>query len=237
MVQTLLIVDRNIELIEKMDDYFGRSGFQTYSCTDGLEAIKKIRVTKPDAIISELDLPRLSGLDLCRELRFEKNDWTPIIFTSTKNEELDAVLGLELGADDYMTKPLRLKELAARVKSTIRRGERCCINEEPIADHHFSNTIKIGEITIDPAHFLVYQNDQPVELTKKEFELLHFLSKNKGKAFSREQLLQELSDHHLEVRIIDVFISRIRRKIEPHRKNPTYVKTVRNIGYMMNEVT
>ncbi|WP_026690400.1 response regulator transcription factor [Alteribacter aurantiacus] len=239
MVYSVLIIEHDQQTIDMVESYFKKSGFKTYVAKTGKEGLKQASIIQPDAIVTELDLPGYGGLDLCRDLRFGKNDWTPIILMSEKSEELDAVLGLELGADDYMTKPLRLKELVARVKSTIRRGTKCCHDDvQSSSNQEQSRLIKNGELTIDPDHFLVYKNDRPVDLTKKEFELLYYLAKNKGKALSRERLLQELSADETEMdeRIIDVFISRIRNKIEPHRKNHTYVKTVRNIGYMMNVV-
>ncbi|WP_336511529.1 response regulator transcription factor [Alteribacter salitolerans] len=239
MAHSVLIIEQDQPTIDMIESYFSRSGFETYVAKNGHEGFRQASIIQPDAIVTELDLPGYSGLDICRELRFVKNDWTPIVLISEKREELDAVLGLELGADDYMTKPLRLKELVARVKSTIRRGSKCCSQEDQNhGSSEHSRIIKNGELTIDPDHFLVYKNDRPVDLTRKEFELLYYLSKNKGRALSREKLMQELSGDEVELdeRIIDVFISRIRNKIEPHRRNPTYVKTVRNIGYMMNVV-
>ncbi|TMW71886.1 response regulator transcription factor [Alteribacter natronophilus] len=233
----MIIVEQNEEIVEVLTPQLRKAGYRTHVIRDAAEAVTKAISIKPAAIVTELDLPGFSGLDLCRELRFVHDNWTPIVLISEKNDELDAVLGLELGADDYVTKPLRMKELTARVRAAIRRSGKCCWDHGGSLEEQ-SRITRIGDLTIDPDHFNVFRNDEHIDLTKKEFELLYYLMKNKGKALSRDRLLQELSadGSDLDVRIIDVFVSRIRGKIEPNRKNPVYIKTVRNIGYMMQDV-
>ncbi|PYZ97367.1 DNA-binding response regulator [Alteribacter lacisalsi] len=238
MGEAIIIIEQDEEIVRVLDHHFSKAGFIIHTTPDAKQALKMVAAVEPAAVITELDLPGFSGLDLCRELRFGIDNWTPLILISEKNEELDAVLGLELGADDYVTKPLRIKELTARVKSTIRRGKKCCQTAQTDDREAVSRIINIGDLKIDPDHFHVFKNGEHVDLTRKEFELLFYLTKNKGKALSRERLLDELSvdDVDLDVRIIDVFVSRLRQKIESNRKNPIYIKTVRNIGYMMNDV-
>lgn len=236
---SVLIAEKDDVWRLKIREVFDSYGYDTWVVNNGKDALKIVLSLKPDAVIMEMDLPGLRGLDVCRELRQSKHDWTPVIFISEKSEELDAVLGLELGADDYMVKPLRLKELAVRVKSVLRRGRlhNLYSGTSPEAYPEFKHTdlLKNGELILDPNYFTLYKNDVPIDLTRKEFELVHFLLKNKGKAFSRQHIMNILSGpgRDLDERIIDVFISRVRNRIEPNRRNPVYIKTVRNVGYMM----
>ncbi|PYZ93952.1 DNA-binding response regulator [Salipaludibacillus keqinensis] len=242
MAPTILIAEGNETLRTDMEETFQKHGFETWAVENGLDALKATTSLKPDAIVIDLDLRKLGGLDLCRELRQSHHLWIPIILISRKIDEIDAVLGLELGADDYIVKPLRLKILVARVKSIIRRGNLCCYDtNENQGDRNGSSQklLRNGDLTLDPTHFSVYKdNEEVIDFTRKEFELVYFLMKNKGKAFSRKHLLKVLSgnDSELDERIIDVFISRVRQKIEPHKRNPVYIKTVRNVGYMMKEM-
>ncbi|SER93005.1 response regulator transcription factor [Salipaludibacillus aurantiacus] len=235
---TILIVDNDITLRLKMQETFHSYGFDVWVANNGKDAVKIITSLKPDAVITAMSLPRLSGFDLCRELRQSLNIWTPVLLIAEKADELEAVLGFELGADDYLVKPLRLKEVVARVKSVIRRGSLCCDTPSVSGVHESEGLLENGALSLDPVHFTLYKNGDTVELTRKEYELVYYLLKNKGKAFTREHLKTIISgdDHQIDERIIDVFISRIRRRIEPKSRNPVYIKTVRNVGYMMKEI-
>ncbi|WP_416151338.1 response regulator transcription factor [Salipaludibacillus sp. HK11] len=237
---SVLIAVNDLELRLLMEKTFKTSGIETWTVDNGQEAMKMALSLKPDAIVTELELPKLSGLDLCRELRQSYSNWTPVILISNYIDELDAVLGLELGADDYMVKPVRMKELVARIKSIIRRGSLCCNEPNQLVfedDQPSPQLLSNGELSLNPDHFSVYMRNELVDFTRKEFELIAYLLKNKGKAFSRNHLLDVLSsDHPLDERIIDVFISRIRQKIEPNNRNPQYIKTVRNVGYIMKDI-
>nr|WP_246593576.1 response regulator transcription factor [Evansella tamaricis] len=223
-----------------MEQAFKNSGFNTYTLESAETAIKKLNIVSPDIIVSELDLPLMSGLDFCRELRHNHNDWTPIILLSSERDELEAVLGLELGADDYIVKPIRVKEVVARAKSILRRGTLCCSQQggsyTPY-EYLKKDMLRNGDLIIDPDHFIVYKNEVPIDFTRKEYELFYYLFMNKGKVLTRAQLIQELSgDEEIDERIIDVFISRIRNKIETNKRTPVYIRTVRHIGYMMKDV-
>ncbi|RKL67796.1 DNA-binding response regulator [Salipaludibacillus neizhouensis] len=241
--QSVLVVDHHLSTRLKIEDVFRSNGFKTWGSSSGEDALKKALTLSPSTIVIELSLPDMGGLDLCREMRQIHNNWTPIIFISENKDEIDTVLGLELGADDHMTKPLRMKELVARVKSIHRRGFLCCNTPNSMEEKkdllQIDTFITNGYLAIDPSQFMVYKSGEALEFTRKEFELIYYLLKNKGKAFSRHHLLCMLSTDNSQndERIIDVFISRIRQKIEPYYRNPTYIKTIRNVGYMMNPIS
>lgn len=237
---SILIADHTSNVRLDIENMFKVYGFKTWGASSGTDTLKKVLTLSPQTIIMELSLPGMGGLDVCRELRQVHNNWTPIIFVSERMNELDTVLGLELGADDYMTKPLRLKELVARVKSIHRRGHLWSLSKEPNREKDSTDMIlNNGDLVIDVSQFIVYKAGEPIEFTRKEFELLYYFFQNKGKAFSRKHLLNVLSKegNDADERIIDVFISRIRQKIEPHHQSSTYIRTVRNVGYMMMPAT
>ncbi|MCD8511741.1 MAG: response regulator transcription factor [Bacillus sp. (in: Bacteria)] len=239
--QSVLIIDNNKDQRLKIQNDLKIKGFSSFGVSTSKDALKLLQSFTPAAIIVDLDISTNNGLDLCRELRNVENNWTPIIIISSNDDELDAVLGLELGADDYMIKPIRYKELIARVKSVIRRGNLCCIGSQTgdVSGNGKEVQLTNGNLTLEPDHFMFYIQGKPVDLTPKEYEILYYLFKNKGKVLSRYNLMCELlgDEDPTDERIIDVFISRIRQKIEPSRRNPTYIKTVRNIGYMMNDIS
>ncbi|MBU9723469.1 response regulator transcription factor [Bacillus alkalicola] len=241
MEHSVLILDNNQDQILKMESYFKKIGFNLYSVSTSKDALKFLQTFTPAAIILDINIPTINGLDLCRELRFIQNDWTPIIIISSNDDELDSVLGLELGADDYIIKPIRYKELIARVKSIIRRGNLCCLGRQKDGDMENSEGGRLtnGNLTLEPDSFMFYLDGQPVDLTRKEYEILFYLIRNKGKVLSRYKLMCELlgDEDPADERVIDVYISRIRKKIEPSRRNPIYIKTVRNIGYMMKDIS
>ncbi|ADU31269.1 response regulator transcription factor [Evansella cellulosilytica] len=236
MEQSVLIVAAFTEERTTLQKFFHDNGFKTWAVEKMEEALKLTTTFSPDVIIVDIDSKNI-GLDFCRTVRNVYSDWTPIVLLSSRNEELDAVLGLELGADDYVFKPLRYKELHARVKSILRRGSYCC-DYKNSQNNGDNNKFINGNLMLDANHFMVYNKGEPVDLTRKEYELLYYLFLNKGKVLTRMELMKELSGEsdELDERIIDVFISRIRTKIEPSRKNPIYLKTVRNLGYMMKDI-
>ncbi|UTR15450.1 response regulator transcription factor [Salipaludibacillus sp. LMS25] len=240
VVSRILIAEKDRATRVKIQQVFQSYGYDTWLVGNGKDALKIINSLNPDAVILDMDLPELSGLDVCRELRQTFNNWLPIVLISAQSDEIEAVLGMELGADDYMVKPLRFKELVVRVKAVLRRGQLCCLNEtnDEFAAALEQERYRSGELVLDPIDLTLYKGETPVELTRKEFELIFFLMKNKGKAFTRQHLITALSvnDQTYDERIIDVFVSRIRRQIEPNRRNPLYIKTVRNVGYMLKDV-
>ncbi len=228
MSKRIMVVEDEEAIVRLISYNLTKEGFKVLTSNDGLEALEKIRTEKPDLIILDIMLPGIDGYEICRQIR--KEDITiPVIMLSARNEELDKVLGLELGGDDYVTKPFSPRELIARVRALLRRVQRA----EKTPDHEI---ISIGKLALDLSSHEVKLNEQVVKLTPKEFELLEFLIRNKGRAVSRDQLLDRVWDYDFsgDTRIVDVHISRLREKIDLEPKNP-YIQTVRGIGYKFRE--
>jgi len=228
MSQKVLIVDDEKPIVTLLEYNCEKSGFTTDVAYDGLEAIKKCENNDYDLIILDLMLPEMSGMEVCKHLRNNKID-TAILMLTAKDEEFDKVLGLELGADDYLTKPFSPKEVVARVKAILRRTKQ-------VQQTGF-NTIHIGELTIYPERYEAEKNSNVITFTRKEFELLYYLANNKGKVISRDQLLSRVWEYDFvgDTRIVDVHISHLRDKIEANSKKPAYIKTVRGLGYKLEE--
>lgn len=206
------------------------SGYRILTFESGESLLNECKNTIPDLFILDIMLPGMDGLEVCRQLRQNpRSKNVPIIMLTAKSEEFDKVLGLELGADDYITKPFSVRELCARVKALLRRAN-AIIPEE-------SEIIKHGEISIDCTRREVYKSDILLELPLKEFELLKMLVVNKGKVLSRELLLEKIwgFDYYGETRTVDVHIRYLRQKIEDDDNNPIYIETVRGIGYRFND--
>ncbi len=221
----ILVVDDEADLVELVSYNLRKEGFFIDAAADGEAALAKVRTGGYDLLILDLMLPGMQGLDLCRIL---KNDAAtaslPIIMLTAKGEVLDKVLGLELGADDYMTKPFSPKELIARVKAVLRRAE-----GKPSGDA----VLKIGELEIDRERYIVSLRGKRLSLSATEFKLLLFLAERKGKVFSRGQLLDAVwsNEAFVEPRTVDVHIKRLRSRLEEDPGNPRYIKTLRGIGY------
>jgi two-component system alkaline phosphatase synthesis response regulator PhoP len=206
-----------------------KEGYIVDFAFDGMAALEKIQAEKPDLVVLDLMLPKLDGLEVCRRIRQEKSH-VPILMLTAKSDEFDKVLGLELGADDYMTKPFSPRELTARVKAILRRMEAVReVHQEKQGGHR----IEIGELMIDPEAYEVTRGGKEVELTPKEFELLLYMANHRGKVLSRDQLLNAVWNYDFvgDSRIVDVHVSHLRDKIEEDSRNPVYIKTVRGIGY------
>ncbi|QEK11965.1 response regulator transcription factor [Crassaminicella thermophila] len=224
----ILVVDDEQHIIELIQFNLENSGFDVITSENGEDAIRIAEEEMPDVILLDLMLPGIDGFEACKKIR--NNDKTrkiPVIMLTAKGEEMDKVLGLELGADDYLTKPFSVRELIARIKAVLRRFEE--IPKEAI------KTIKINDIVIDIEKHEVSKNGEVIELTLKEFELLKILAKNRGKVLSRNFLLDEVwgYDYFGETRTVDVHIRHLRRKIEDNDKYPIYIETIRGIGYKM----
>jgi two-component system alkaline phosphatase synthesis response regulator PhoP len=207
------------------------------TATDGAEGYR-LAISNPfDFIILDLMLPSMDGMDICKRLRQEKFD-TPIMILTAKDDELEKIIGLELGADDYMTKPFSPREVLARMKAILRRTNKA-VPAEPVATAQPEPTedetekIEVGEITIFPQLYEVHVAGELIEVTPKEFELLLYMAKRANRILSREQLLNAIwnFDYAGETRIVDVHISHLREKIEKDTKNPQYIRTVRGFGY------
>ncbi|WP_068674632.1 response regulator transcription factor [Oceanobacillus sp. Castelsardo] len=229
MAQKILIVDDEKSIVTLLNYNLEKAGYVTDTAFDGKEAIQKIEQNNDyNLVVLDLMLPEIDGMEVCKHLRSNKND-TPILMLTAKDDEFDKVLGLELGADDYLTKPFSPKEVIARIKAILRRS-----NMTPTTQF---STIRIGELIIYPERYEAEMNSNMITFTRKEFELLYFLATNKGKVISRDQLLSGVWDYDFvgDTRIVDVHISHLREKIEPNSKKPVYIKTVRGLGYKLEE--
>ena len=226
----ILVVDDEADLVELVSYNLHKEGFTIDSASNGEDALSKVRKKTYDLLILDLMLPGIQGMELCRILRNDpKTARLPIIMLTAKGEELDKVLGLEMGADDYITKPFSPRELVARVKAVLRRfsGER----------HSGEGMLKMGGLEIDRERYVVSIKGKPIKLSATEFKLLLFLMERKGKVFSREQLLDAVwsDESFVEPRTVDVHIRRLRSQIEDDPANPRYIKTLRGIGYSFSE--
>jgi two-component system alkaline phosphatase synthesis response regulator PhoP len=210
-----------------------QAGFEVITANDGEEGMNKAVIEQPDLMILDLMLPKLDGIEVCKQLRQQKV-MTPILMLTAKDDEFDKVLGLELGADDYMTKPFSPREVVARVKAILRRTQ--FQNEREKKEEDVEKMI-IGDLEILPEHYEAYFNRERLELTPKEFELLLYLAKHKGRVLTRDQLLSAVWNYDFvgDTRIVDVHISHLREKIEKNTKKPLYIKTIRGLGYKLEE--
>lgn len=221
--QKILIVDDEPNICEIIRLYVEKEGYDAIIANDGGKAVEKYKSEAPDLVLLDIMLPVKDGWQVCREIRAVGN--TPIIMLTAKGETFDKVLGLELGADDYMVKPFEPKELVARIKAVLRRSD--FRNNEPEESELVFDGLKIGRETYE-----VYLDDKKIEMPPKEFELLYFLAKNKNKVYTRDQLLDEIWGYEFfgDSRTVDVHIKRIREKIETEGKKWT-LKTVWGVGY------
>ena len=226
--KNILVVDDEADLVELVSYNLKKEGFIVDSASDGETALTKIRKGKYGLLILDLMLPGIQGMELCRILRNDpKTSVLPIIMLTAKGDEVDRILGLEMGADDYMAKPFSPRELLARVKAVLRRSK-----EKPVSE----KILKIGDIEIDRERYVVSVRTKPVKLSATEFKLLLFLAERKGKVFSRDQLLDAVwrDEAFVEPRTVDVHIRRLRSNIEEDPAKPKYIKTMRGIGYFFD---
>ncbi|MBU5487786.1 response regulator transcription factor [Clostridium sp. MSJ-8] len=229
--QKILIVDDEEHIRELLKFNLNNSGYDTILASNGVEALKYAKDEKPDLVLLDIMIPEMDGIEVCKNIRAEKTLVnTSIIMLTAKSEELDKILGLELGADDYITKPFSIRELLARVKAVLRR------NNISVSNRDESNVEEFGELKIDFERHEVMVDDKLVNMTLKEFELLEILVRNKGKILKRETLLDKVWGYEYigETRTVDVHIRYIRKKIEKDDKNPRYIETVRGVGYRFN---
>lgn len=224
MPEKILIIEDEEPIAESVGYSLQSEGFEVLTAGDGLEGLASARENRPDLIILDLMLPKLSGLDLCRILRKESK--VPIIMLTAKTEEVDRVVGLELGADDYVTKPFSLRELIARIRAVLRRASGAPDDSEDVK-------MEIGDVTLDTGRRRVTVKGKPVHLPLKQFELLRLLMTHKDKVLSREFLLQNIwnTDRSYDTGTLDVHIRWLREKIEQDPSSPRYIKTVRGVGY------
>ena len=225
-MRTVLVVDDEPGIIEIARDYLEHAGFAVITATDGPSALTAVRVRKPDVLVLDLGLPGMDGLDVARAVR--RDSTLPIIMLTARDDELDRVLGLEIGADDYVTKPFSPRELVARVRAILRRVDR---QEEP------SDRIEVGAMSIDISRMRVTVGDRTVDLTPTEFQLLVALARQPGRIFTRSQLLDSIHGLAFESyeRAIDAHVKNLRRKLEDDPGRPRYVLTVYGVGYRFAE--
>jgi len=203
-----------------------KEGFEVYTAFDGLDGLNKALELNPDLILLDVMLPSMDGFQVCKKIRETKT--TPIVMLTAKEEEVDKVLGLELGADDYITKPFGMRELIARIKANIRRTEIM----DTLADQP-ADVQSFGNLTIDMNRYEARKKGLPLELTLREFELLKYLAEKENRVFSREQLLEEVwgYEYYGDIRTVDVTVRRLREKLEDDSSEPQYIMTKRGIGY------
>ncbi len=216
------MVDDEPKIVQLARDYLEHAGFGVITASDGHTALHSARSSKPDLIVLDLGLPQLDGLDVTRSIR--KDSDVPIIMLTARSEESDKLIGLELGADDYLTKPFSPKELVARVRTVLRRSDRSTSPDE---------IIRVADLTLDVPRLRLTVNEHPIELTTTEFQLLTTLARQPGRIFMRGQLLDAVHGIAFESyeRAIDAHIKNIRRKIEPNPREPRYILTVYGMGY------
>jgi two-component system, OmpR family, alkaline phosphatase synthesis response regulator PhoP len=225
-MKTILVVDDEPKIVGLARDYLEHAGFAVVSASDGLEALARARSDAPDLIVLDLGLPKLDGLDVARALRRDSN--VPIVILSGRSDETDKLVGLELGADDYVTKPFSPKELVARVRAVLRRIER----PAPASD-----IIRASDVTLDVPRMRVRAGERDVELTATEFQLLAALAREPGRVFTRSQLLDAVHGVAFESyeRAIDAHVKNIRRKLEADPREPRYLQTVHGVGYRFRD--
>ncbi|MCG8607201.1 response regulator transcription factor [bacterium] len=230
----ILIIEDDPQIAELIEIHLTDLGYRLIKASDGLQGLQKFEEQEYALIILDLMLPKLDGLEVCKRIR-EVNKYTPILMLTSKSEELDKVLGLELGADDYITKPFSIRELIARVKAIFRRIN---ANKEQVEDRAEEHEIVYGDLAIHLEKRKVLLNDQPVELTAKEFDLLVRFAQNPGRPYSRQELLDLVWGYQFDGydHTVNSHINRLRRKIEPDPANPRFIKTVWGVGYSFAEV-
>lgn len=229
MKKKILVVDDEPSISMLLEFNLKLVGFEVHCVYDGEAVFDAIQSFRPDLIILDLMLPKMDGIQVCRKLRGQ-NNLVPIVMLTAMQDLNDKIAGLDNGADDYMTKPFSPQELISRIQAILRRVQ-------ILPGEGDLTAIEIGKITVQPAEREVLVNGLPVDLTPKEFELLLFLCKHRGKVLSRQQLLHGVWDYHFlgDTRIVDVHISHLRDKLETNARNPEYIMTIRNVGYKLTE--
>ena len=225
---SILVVDDEPVFIEALTISLEREGFGVIAAADGPAALKAISEKDPDLILLDVMLPGMSGIDVCREIR--KSSSVPVIMVTAKGEEIDAVVGLEVGADDYITKPYRLRELIARIRAILRRSENSPKEDETTSN---SEVLVEGAVRLDPERHELSVDGELVSLALREFELLSYLMENSGRVVTRESLMQNVWgwDYIGDTKTIDVHVKRLRSKIESDPSAPLRISTIRGVGY------
>jgi two-component system response regulator RegX3 len=229
MTTQVLVVEDEASFADALTVGLEREGFHVTHAADGPTALARFAQREFDLVLLDLMLPGISGLDVCREIRSMSD--VPIIMVTAKGEEVDAVVGLEVGADDYVTKPYRLRELVARMRAVMRRSEHR--DDTVAADQPSAEPLRVGDVMLDPGRHEVTVRGEPVSLPLKEFELLELLLANAGRVLTRDTLIDRIwgSDYVGDTKTLDVHVKRLRSKIEPDPRHPTRLVTIRGLGY------
>ena len=235
--KTILVVDDEKTIVEMLVYNLQKEGYNTLEAEDGEEGVRIALNEKPDLVLLDIMLPKMDGLAVCKRIRQSLN--IPIIMISAKDEEIDKILGLELGADDYITKPFSVRELIARVKANLRKAEvtaNAVNNVDSEKEEDNSNTIVVGELSLDLNKFEVKVRGEVIDLTLREFEVIKFLANQPGQVVTRETLLEKVwgYEYYGDIRTVDVTIRRIRGKLEKDTANPKILMTRRGVGYYIN---
>ena len=232
-MKTVLVVDDEKPIVDILVYNLKKEGYNTLEANDGEEAIRLVTEKKPDLVLLDIMLPKMDGLTVCKRIRHNYN--VPIIMLSAKDEEIDKILGLELGADDYMTKPFSVRELIARVKANLRKNEAdySKVAESDNSGKIDQNQISVGDLFLDLDKFEVKVRGQVIDLTLREFEVLKYLAKQPGQVVTRETLLEKVwgYEYYGDIRTVDVTVRRIREKIELDTSSPKILITKRSVGY------
>ncbi|MDM5221675.1 response regulator transcription factor [Peribacillus sp. NJ11] len=235
MSKKILVVDDEQSIVTLLQYNLEQAGYSVITALDGEQGLQAAVDIRPDLVVLDLMLPKMDGLEVCKELRQQKIN-IPILMLTAKDDEFDKVLGLELGADDYLTKPFSPREVVARIKAILRRSQFQANGSDSSQDQE-DGLLKLGELKVFPERYEAFFDEQQLELTPKEFELLLYLAKNKGRVLTRDQLLSAVWNYDFagDSRIVDVHISHLREKIEKDTKKPLYIKTIRGLGYKLEE--
>ncbi len=227
MDKLILVVDDEAPIVDILKFNLTKAGYNVIAAYDGEEGLSLALTKKPDLILLDLMLPKMDGFDVCKKIREKLS--VPIIMITARDEEVDKVLGLELGADDYITKPFSVRELTARVKANIRRTSQ----SEEISE----DVMHYGNLVINPARYEVQKNGKTIDLTLREFELIKYLAMQPGKMFTRETLLTKVwgYEYYGDMHTVDVTVRRLREKVEDDPSNPAYIMTKRGVGYYFNK--
>ena len=227
----ILVVDDEEPIAKILDFNLRKEGYDVIVANDGEKAVELAFSEDPDLILLDLMLPKKDGMEVCREVRAQKN--IPIIMLTAKDSEIDKVLGLEFGADDYVTKPFSTRELMARVKVNLRRVAK----QTEVVEEKNTSEVVIKDIVIYPEAYIIKKNGEEVDLTRREFDLFYYLAQHRGQVLTRENLLQTVwgYDYFGDVRTVDVTVRRLREKVETDSSQPEYIMTRRGVGYFIGE--
>ncbi len=225
----VFVVEDEESFVDALQIGLTREGFRVEIATDGFEAIERFPIIRPDIVLLDVMLPRVSGIDVCRQIRAQST--VPIIMVTAKASEIDTVVGLEVGADDYVTKPYRIRELVARIRALLRRSS--MDNTGEIERSETESELRVGDVTLDPDEHRVTVRGSEVVLPLKEFEVLHLLLANAGRVLTREVLIDRVwgSDYVGDTKTLDVHIKRLRAKVEDDPTAPSRIVTIRGLGY------